>query len=221
MMNLQSMHHRVLHFNQELNQAAQANLQASSGLSDSNLKLYTPKEMRAQASKIEKVFVSYFGENPIHKVLDQEGPEEESKIEVEYMHGSVNDARYIVEFDKRARVDLQARRKDKFTLEELLRKLDTQRLKFPYFRRICQMEYSPRDLIIKVMYPSGQTDIYDWSLHQHTYTTDSIKVCISRGKEYQLTFYGVNGYNSGKFINSVKFGQNPTDLVEVKKSTLL
>ena len=60
--------------------------------------------MRTRVSDIEKVFVSYFGENPIHKVLDYE--EEESKIEVEYLHGYYNDVRYIAEFDKRIRVEL-------------------------------------------------------------------------------------------------------------------
>ena len=154
------MHMRVLEFNQDLNQAATANLQYSAGTLSTNLKLYESTQAMLAEPKLEKVFRSYLFENPLHRVYDLE----EEKIEVEYMHGFYNDIRHMVEFDKKARLHLQSRRQSKFTFEELLRWLDSQRLSVPYFRRICQMETSPRDLIIKAMWPNGHTDIFDWGL---------------------------------------------------------
>ena len=80
------------------------------------------------------------------------------------MYGYYNDMIHIVEFDKRARLELEKRRGAKFSLEELVRRLDSLRLRVPYFRRIALMDTSPRDLVIKVMYPGGQADIFDWNL---------------------------------------------------------
>ena len=116
----------------------------------------------------------------------------------------------MVEFDKRARLHLQKRRQEKFSYEELVRWLDSQRLGVPYFRRMCLMETSPRDLVIKVMWPNGPTDVYDWGLRQTLFISPSIRTCISRGKDYKTTFYGAD---TGRFhVTNRRFPDKPTEI---------
>ena len=134
---------------------------------------------------LEKVFKGYFLENPLSKVFDLD----EEKIEVEYVHGFYNDVRYVVEFDKRFRLELERRRGDNFKLEELVMKLDSQRLRVPYFRRVATMETSPRDLVIKVLYPNGQLDIYDWNFKQTTFASSKYKIILGRS-QHEITFFG-------------------------------
>ena len=100
-------------------------------------------------------------------------------IEVEYLYGRLNDNFMLAEFDKRARERYQKRRGDKFTLDSLIRHLDCEYFGEPYFRRIVRMDLSPRDLVIRVRYPGGVSDTFDWSIKRTVFTTPSISVTIS------------------------------------------
>ena len=54
---------------------------------------------------LEQVFRGYLIENPLCKVIDME--DEDGPIEVEYIYGVHNDVRCMLEFDKRARLELE------------------------------------------------------------------------------------------------------------------
>ena len=103
-------HQRVARFNRDLNISAQQNLQCSFGLRNNKLQLYSADQI-LRLPTLEYVFKGYFVENPISRVLDMD-EEENRAIEVEYIYGAYNDVNYIVEFDKRARIDLEERKGD-------------------------------------------------------------------------------------------------------------
>ena len=113
-------HKRVAQFNLDLNLAASQNLHGSAGLPNTKLKLYSAETI-FKVPALEQTFKGYFAENPLRKVIDME----DEPIEVEYIYGVHNDVRCILEFDKRARLDLEKRKGDSFKLEDLVMRLDT------------------------------------------------------------------------------------------------
>ena len=132
-------------------------------------------------------------------------------MQVEYLHGYYNDVLHIVEYDRQARIEQQKRRGDKFTYDELVRKLGFQRLEVPYFRRILTMETSPRDLVIKVMWPGGQSDIFNWQLKQTEFVTRNLKVCINHGRRFKMTHFPF-GIDKCKFVVTQNKGEaEPTE----------
>ena len=108
---------------------------------------------------------------------------------MEYIFGHVNSVYSLAEFDRRAReLYLTQRGEDKYSHDSLFSRLDSQFLPVAHFRRILRMEMGPKDLVIKVRYPGGFSDTFDWQMCHTLQESPTTQVAIADGRAHSLIF---------------------------------